>query len=363
MPKSRRRGRPPGPTPRYKSIVAGLTQRMESGQFPIGKPIPSCRQLALKYGVGAKTVWRALKELQRDGRLQVSAGRTSIATRRIPLSSVMENAVAIVIKVDLASLAGIGFPKGIGHGILKTLSKTRTTCLVLQDIRWWRHDCPQGLRDMPIKGILIPGPFPHSLLKEYESMGVPIVLIDQPGDDLNVHSVTVDNYRAAFDAASKLIERGHRQIAFVRSVISNIRNIDPDAKERQEGFLAACRKARLSRRQYGIFSATFDNRSPSIDNLLRASPRYTGVLSAGEVHAGQISVAAKAAGIKIPRDLAVVTFRDAQPQPLDWSGPTIDFEEMGRVATELLQRAPSTIQHLRFKTEWHEGSTLVPPRR
>src|SRR5205823_5880662 len=89
--------------------------------------------------------------------------------------------------------------------------------------------------------------------------------------------------------------------------------------------------------------------------------RYTAVLSAGQFHANQIGDAAKAAGIKIPRDLSVVTFRDAQPQPIGWSGPAIDFEEMGRVAKELLQSSPRTIQHLLFKTAWQDGETLAPP--
>jgi DNA-binding transcriptional regulator YhcF (GntR family) len=363
MPESKRRGRPPGPIPRYQSIVEDLTRRFDAGHFSIGQPMPSCREFAREYDVGPKTIWLALKSLERDGRVQVTRGKKSIASRRVPIATVMENTVAIVMKYDLAMLAGIGCPPGIGQGIFESLSKTRTTCLILQDIRWWRYDCPQGLRDVPIKGILIVGPVPLPLLKKYESMGVPLVLIDQPADDFNVHSVTVDNYRAAFDATSRLIELGHSRIAFARSIISNLKNIDPDAKERQEGFIAACKKAGLTRQQYGIFSMTIGKQSTSAEDLLRARPRYTAVLSAGDVHAEQIGFAAQALGLKVPRDLSIVTFRVAHELQTDWSGPKIDFVEMGRIGTELLQSNPSPIQHVRFNSVWHEGVTLAPPRR
>jgi DNA-binding LacI/PurR family transcriptional regulator len=356
-------GRPPGAVPVYKTIAQSLAARFESGEFPVGRPVPSCRQLARTFSVGPKTIWLALKELKREGRIELEPGRAAVATRRVPLASVLEGAVAVVIKIDVASLAGIGFRPGMGHGILKSLSETRTTFIVLQHMRWWRHEAPQGLRDVPIKGILIPGPFPTALLKEYESIGVPTVLIDQPPGDAKVHSITVENYQSAFDATTRLLELGHRRIAFVRSVISNIKNIDPDSKERQEGFLAAFKKARIKDAHHQIFSATFGRNSAAIDELLSTTPPFTAVMSSGEAHATQIFDAAKSAGIHIPRDLSVVTFRDSQPHSPDWSGPMIDFEQMGRVATELLQSRPRSLQHVRFKTAWHEGTTIAPPRK
>jgi DNA-binding transcriptional regulator YhcF (GntR family) len=363
MLKTRRPGRPPGAVPRYKSIVADISKRFEAGEFPIGKAIPSCRQLASHYRTGVKTIWLALNELKREGRLQITPGRTAIATRSVPISSVMENAVAIVIKTSLGQLFGVDTRPGMGHGILRHLSQTRTTCLVLQDIRWWRYESPQGLRDVPIKGILIPGPFPTALMKQYEAIGVPIVLIDQPPGEFKVHAVTVDNYQSAFDATSRLIELGHQRIAFARSVTSNIKSIDPDAKERQEGFMAACDRAGLPRRQLGIFSATFGKQSAAIDDLLRASPRFTAAVCAADTHARQIHEAAKVEGIRIPGDLSVVTFRDPHPYTPDWSGPMIDFEEMGRMGTELLLSAPKKIQQLRVKTKWNDGETIGPVPR
>jgi DNA-binding transcriptional regulator YhcF (GntR family) len=359
MPKKRRVGRPPKQDARYKAIAAELTQRIESGEWPAGKPLPSCRALARTYRVGVKTIWRALKILSSDGRARVTPRRKSVIVRRAPLSEVLDKAIALVTKTEVVDF--VAMP--LGQGILKALSKPRTPFVYLHERRWWRDDAPDGLRELPLKGILLQSPLPAELLKKYETMGVPAVLMDEPGTTYALHTVSVDNHESAFDAVSRLIALGHKRIAFVRSLVESINDIDPDSRERQAGFVAACERAGFNSEQYAIFSVNFDWRSVSIRRLLDAKPRFTAVLCAADQHARQLHAVAARAGIRIPEDLSIATFREVQPYPVDWSGPMIDFEEMGRVAAELLQRNPKAIQNIRLATKWNAGATIDKPAR
>lgn len=352
-------GRPPGSEAQYKRIADDLLARMDAGEFPDECELPSSRQLARQFGVGHKTVWSALRTLQKIGRVRMHPGGITRVTRCVPLASVLQGTVVIVIKENVPDFMR---NNPIAPGILDRLGDARASLLVLQHIRWWRHEAPQGLRDGAVRGFLIPGSFPAALLKQYEAIGLPIVLIDQPPGESRAHAITAENYQAAYDATRRMLALGHRRVAFVRSIVSNLKNIDPDARERQEGFAAACADGGLAPDQYAVFSATFDPKSPSAKDLLRATPRFTGVLCAGPAHANQIAEAARAAGIRIPRDLSVVSFRVSHAHSVDWTGPVIDSAEMGRLAVDLLQDAPREPRHIRVKTVWREGSTLAAPR-
>ncbi|MBI3830425.1 MAG: substrate-binding domain-containing protein [Planctomycetes bacterium] len=362
MKKKPRRGRPPGTAARFKALAAAFEQKLDAGAWPVDQALPSCRQLARAHGVGVKTVWLALHALQKAGRVRLSQSRPAVATRRVPLAEVMDQTVAVVSKIALAEFVGFGLGPGVGHGIVQRLAETRHTFLFLQELRWWRQESPSGLRDLPLLGIILPGNFPPALLKKYESVGVPVVLVDQPGDEYKMHSIAAGNYDAAFDATARMLEHGHRQLAFVRSVVSNLKNIDPDAKERQAGFLAACKRAGLKSNQCRIVSATFEPRSSAIGELLQARPRVTAVLCTSQMHAGQIETEARALGLAIPRDLSVVTFRGPAESTIDWTGPALDFVAMGRAAVDLLRARPRKPTHLRMPAVWHAGETLVAPR-
>ena len=354
------RGRPPGAVARYRVLSTQFQQKLESGAWPIGQPIPSCRALAKECRVGVKTVWRALQALRAQGYLRFTRARRATAVRRVPLDEIFTGAIVLVLRSGLSWFSGMDAPPGLGHGVFRALQPTRDTCIVVQHMDWWRYRAPDGLRDLPLKGMLLWGPFTQELLRQYEAMNVPAVLMDQPADGLNLNAVTVDNYRAAFDATTRLLKKGHTRIAFIRSIVHSLMNIDPDARERQDGFVAACRAAGLNEQHYRIVSATFDGQRASLREMFRERPRPTAILSASEFHLEVLAQEAHAAGLRIPEQLSVASFRLPQARDPDWSGPIIEFEKMGTAAVELLKREKAR-EKVRIPTLWHEGKTISTP--
>ena len=360
---SRRGGREADPTAGYRAIAGKIARRLDRGEWPVGSRLPSFRQFARGYDVSLGTVQRALGMLRTEGRVRITPDRPTLAALGAPLDSVMKDAVVLVMGKRLPAILQPGLYEPIWRGIVDGVAKADCTLIILQHANRWRREYPAGLRHLPLRGLLLLGPLPAGLVKQYETLGLPVVLLDQPGARFRLHSVTVANHDAACDATSRLIARGHRQIAFVRSVVGSIQEIDPDAKERQAGFAAACKQAGLKQSQYRVFSAGFGDSSAAVQELIRSTPRFTAVLTASDVHAKQTAGAARAAGLSIPRDLSVVTFGSSLPLSRDWSGPRVDFEEFGRIGVEILRRKPRTIQHVRVGAVWHDGDSFGPPPR
>ena len=72
----------PGRGPKYLRIHAELRDRISSGQWPPGHPLPAQRDLAGEFGVSIMTLRQALQLLADDGLIATRHGRgTYVAAR------------------------------------------------------------------------------------------------------------------------------------------------------------------------------------------------------------------------------------------------------------------------------------------
>jgi len=63
--------------------------------------------------------------------------------------------------------------------------------------------------------IVVPVAGSHRFLKEQQALGVKVVCVDRPADNLEADTVLVDNRRGAFQAVRHLIDQGHRRIGYL----------------------------------------------------------------------------------------------------------------------------------------------------
>jgi GntR family transcriptional regulator len=63
--------------PMYLQIIEQIKQRVAVGDWLVGQPIPSIRQLAVDIGVSVITVKRAYLELEREGVIVTRQGKGS----------------------------------------------------------------------------------------------------------------------------------------------------------------------------------------------------------------------------------------------------------------------------------------------
>jgi DNA-binding LacI/PurR family transcriptional regulator len=356
--RGKRRGRPPGTNTRYREIAADIARRIGAKEWALGRRIPSIEQFSRGYAVGIKTIHLAMKVLAAEGRVSMRPNRPTLAAAGRPLLRVFENSLAVVMNHGIARVCQPGMNQSMWHGIAANADRIGLTILLLTDDRLWKKEFPSGLGDLPFRGFLITGPFPSLLLRQYETLSAPVVLLDQPGKDFKLHSVSVANFDSAYDATRRLIELGHRRLAFIRSVVTSLQDIDPDSRERQAGFLAACKRAGLKGEAARVVTAAHHPSSPTIRELVRSKPGVTAMLLATTGHVDHVERECTAAGLNIPRDLSVATFQSHEPLSRDWSGPRIPFEKFGPIGIDLLLRKPKRFEHIQVPTVWNAGETI-----
>jgi len=184
--------------------------------------------------------------------------------------------------------------------------------------------------------VLSPASSSHTSISYLVERNIPVVTIDRRLRGAPVDSVTVNNFRAAFEATEHLIEQGCKRIGFVAGPVTTT-----TGSRRLAGYKAALRAAGLPDdpdlvvsgdfRIDGGRAATAELLQQHIDGLFAANNLMTiGALETLGAH-----------GIEPGRDLAVVGFDDVnwgtalRPPLTAVSQPTY---EIGQQTAQLLLR-------------------------
>lgn len=347
-------GQPSEERQRHNVIAAEISRRLVANEWNIGDRLPSYRKLASEFKVSIGTIQNAIKLLRSDGWVDVHPRRHIKAALGAQISTIIKGAIAVVLPRSTT-------PDTQMLGGLLARNYRIGSAIVLLNHGQWKIRFPSGFRELPVKGIFLVGPLKKQLLRQYSSLNVPVILLDQPGDDYNLHSISVANFDAAHEATTRLIRLGHQRIAFLRYIVPSLQDLDPDSKERQAGFVAACRDAGIQEPGFATYTASNIQGGTQVEatKVLQAIPRFTALLIANETQATHVEAIAKSMRLRIPQDLSIATFRSTAPTTVNWSGPCIDFSELGRLALDLLEQRPTALQHIRVRPAWHAGATTA----
>jgi DNA-binding LacI/PurR family transcriptional regulator len=161
-------------------------------------------------------------------------------------------------------------------------------------------------------------------------LGVPLIAVESSGR-VGFHSVSIDQFRGAYDATSHLIALGHTRIAHVAGPDDSM-----DATERVRGWQAALSEHGLVAREplLGDWSP-----ASGFARGLELPTEFTAVFSANDQMALGLMHALQTRGIRVPQDVSVVGFDDI-PEAEHFTPPltTIrqDFAELGRTVMSTL---------------------------
>lgn len=135
----------------------------------------------------------------------------------------------------------------------------------------------------------------------------PVVLLG-PGTEVpDFDTVAIANHDGAYAVIRHLQRLGHRRIATLTGPVRNL-----DARQRLEGYRAAMREAGVSSTR--ALEVVGDFTEPSgyrgVQALLKLSPPPTAVFVANDVMAVGALGALRDAGVRVPKDMAVIGFDD-----------------------------------------------------
>ena len=312
-----------------------------------GSGPPTLEQVAALAGVSRATVSRVVNgspKVSPAVRAQVerAVAKLGYVPNRAARSLVTRRAdsVALVVSEPHARFFSEPFFAGMVRGVSAALAETGVQLLLLiaQDLpdRGWlgRYVVGGHVDGVLLASLHADDPLPGTL----ERAGVPAVLIGRPVDQAAPGSyVDADNRGGAGKAVGHLARRGRRRIATITG------SLDMGVgQDRLEGYRDGLAAAGLAGAGDLVETGDFteEGGAAAMGRLLeRPGDPVDAVFAASDLMAAGALRALRAAGRRVPEDVAVVGFEDsavaryAQPPLTTVRQP---IEEMGRQATRLL---------------------------
>lgn len=143
-------------------------------------------------------------------------------------------------------------------------------------------------------------------VQEITDRGVPIVLVQQDVGR-TIPSFLVDNYHGARVLAEHLLGHGYRRLGYIAGT-----DYTPDNRERLRGLRDVLAEHGLSLPADAIARGNYLRGSgfQAMQALLASRPRPEAVFAANDQMAADAILAAQAAGLRVPADIAIAGFDD-----------------------------------------------------
>jgi DNA-binding LacI/PurR family transcriptional regulator len=308
---------------------------------------PTLDEVAVLAGVSRATVSRVINDSPRVSPEAREAVQAAVAALRyVPnrmarsLVTRRTDTIALVLNEPNTQVFSDPFFASIVRGLSAALADTDLN-LVLLTARDEREQEKVGryARQGHVDGVILMSVHSEDPLPDLLAVaGVPLVLCGRPFDDRAVAFVDADNRGGAVVATEHLLGTGRRRIATVTGPLDMIAGVD-----RQAGFLQALTAAGIEPDPDLVAEGDFTEAGGqrAMEELLARVPDLDGVFVASDPMAVGALRALRAAGRRVPEDVAVVGFDDAAvAETCDPPLTTVaqPLADMTPLLTELLMR-------------------------
>jgi LacI family transcriptional regulator len=192
--------------------------------------------------------------------------------------------------------------------------------------------------------------------------GMETVLIEYSHPKLN--NIVIDDIQGGRMAAKRLLEKGHKKLAFLGDIEPPERYAIHPVKSRLQGFKETLDEAGISMQKKYIIQASYsqeDSRRAAL-HLLTLSAPPTAIFAASDIQAASMMKVARQLKIRIPEDVAIIGFDDIDmADHMDITTIRQNLDESGRLAAEILlariAEPNRPLQHIRLPLTLIERQT------
>lgn len=205
-------------------------------------------------------------------------------------------------------------------------------------------------------GIVLVGSVFNTLCKNAEISGllknVPVVLANGKLELPNSYSVLVDDRYGVSLAVEHLIQKGHREIYYLRDMDT------VSAQLKCEGFIAEMEKCGLknARQQVLETASSIEGGIKAVEQLIRRKQKFTGIVCGEDITAAGVVKALLHYGIKVPEEVAVTGYNNSEYAKICEPQLTTIDNKPELVAMMSVQLLTSLIE----KTEVYSSCTIQP---
>jgi DNA-binding LacI/PurR family transcriptional regulator len=284
-----------------------------------------------------KKVWQAKETLGYSPNANARNLRVNQGRRQSPTAT---GSLALVI-VD--PLPNLNFYMTLVHGFSKAVQERDLHPLVLTLTAVPRsvREMPASLRNRGVDGLLLTGVIPPPVLAQFNSLGLPCVLLGNEDIEAECCLVKPDVAAGTLNAMKRLFALGHTAISLVSQRLDTCYH-----REIRDAYkLAYTRQGLVPRDEWcRNMGDALTVPSQEIEALLSLSPRPTALLFTNTRSAGLAYDQLQKSGMQVPQDMSLVTFSGTSETEIRASIDRIvvDNEALGAIGVKTLLDRIST---------------------
>ncbi|MGX7164068.1 LacI family DNA-binding transcriptional regulator [Enterococcus massiliensis] len=168
----------------------------------------------------------------------------------------------------------------------------------------------EALKARQVDGLIVfPTVANRSYYQQLFDEGYPIVFMDRKIDDLNIDSITLDNFAAGFMAAEYLVKKNHRNIAILTFPLGEKESIT-NRRDRLNGYLSVLKKNNISVEKKYIVQTNRKDIATHLDGLMKLITPPSALILTNDMLLEDTLVWAKENEIDLPDRLSLISIDD-----------------------------------------------------
>ena len=299
--------------------------------------------IANKLNISAATVSRGLKDhpgINKKTKKKILDAAAEMGYRSNSFASNLRKKSSHIIGVIVPRLNS-NFMSDVIAGIEKVVNEANYTLFISQSLESMKKEVSnaKAMFNNRVDGLLVSLAYDTENIEHFEPFikrDIPVIFFDRVHEHKKCPSIFINNYQAAYDITTHLIEQGCKRIAHIGG--NQLRNV---YSERARGYRQALQDNRITFDDELLIINDLSAKSgiEATERILNMTDRPDGVFVANDICAIACMQTVKKAGIKIPVEIAFAGFNnDPTSCVIEPNLTTIDYRgyEMGEVAAKIM---------------------------
>jgi len=316
--------------------------------------------IAKKLNISAATVSRGLKDhpgINKNTKKKILLAASEMGYRSNSFASSLRKKRSNIIGVIVPRLNS-NFMSDVIAGIEKVVNDANYNLFISQSLETMKKEVSnaKAMFNNRVDGLLVSLAYDTDNIDHFEafvSRGIPVIFFDRVQEHQQCPNIYIDNYKAAYNITSHLIEQGCRRIMHIAG--SQLRNV---YSERFNGYKKALEDYKIPFENDLLIVNDLSAKAgtEAAAQIMQMTTKPDGVFVANDICAISCMQALKKEGIKIPEDIAFAGFNnDPTSCVIEPNLTTIDYRgyDMGEVAAKIL------IGHLDNNDDLQQTHSLI----
>jgi len=316
--------------------------------------------IAKKLNISAATVSRGLQDhpgINKNTKKKILNAAAEMGYRSNSFASSLRKKRSNIIGVIVPRLNS-NFMSDVIAGIEKVVNDANYNLFISQSLESMKKEVSnaKAMFNNRVDGLLVSLAYDTNDIAHFEAFvnkGIPVIFFDRVTEHQQCPSIFIDNYKAAYQITTHLIDQGCGRIMHIGG--NQLRNVYIDRFNGYKQALAD-RDIPFDKNLFIVNDLNAQAGVESAGAILKMKNKPDGVFVANDVCAISCMQELKKHGIKIPGDIAFAGFNnDPTSCVIEPNLTTIDYKgyEMGEVAAKIL------IGHLNNQADLQQTHSLI----